>query len=192
MSVERGAKLFQKKCATCHTIKEGDAHGTGPNLWNIVNNRVGRDKLFHYSFNARTKNIIWDHDTLDAFLKQPKAIIPGTTMIIRPMKNKENRRDIIAYMDLFHPIGYNENSKQDKNEFAKTMYQIRSFDNIYDIRPVIDHEKKQNENIEQENKNKQDNTYRRDTKSYSRLSRLATETGYQAPTGGEQQVQEQA
>ena len=34
--LSRGERSFKAKCATCHTIEQGGANGTGPNLHGVV------------------------------------------------------------------------------------------------------------------------------------------------------------
>jgi cytochrome c len=42
--------------------------------------------------------IIWEHDTLFAYLENPKKYIPKTKMAFPGFKKEEDRNDVIAYL----------------------------------------------------------------------------------------------
>ena len=41
----------------------------------------------------------WDDATLDAYLVEPRKLVPGTKMIFAGLKDKKDRGDLIAYLD---------------------------------------------------------------------------------------------
>jgi cytochrome c len=42
--------------------------------------------------------IVWDEHLLDAYIKQPSAVVPGNKMAFFGVKNDQARADIIAYL----------------------------------------------------------------------------------------------
>ncbi len=92
-----GEKVF-KKCAACHTVKQGDKHRIGPNLWQIVGAPRARHEDFKYSGAFRDLGGAWDYAALDAFLTNPKDYAPGTKMALPGIKDAAQRAAVIAYL----------------------------------------------------------------------------------------------
>jgi aldose sugar dehydrogenase len=94
---EAGAALFAP-CAGCHSAAADGESGIGPNLHAIFGRRIGADPTFPYSPALRSMAGRWSAETLDAFLADPQAFAPGTTMISEPMTDAEQRRELIRYL----------------------------------------------------------------------------------------------
>jgi cytochrome c len=92
-----GATLFKQQCATCHTTNLTDPVRQGPPLFKIVGRPAGKVDGFHYSTGFAKVDLVWDDATLDAWLANPQAMIPGTVMAYRQPK-PETRAAIIAYL----------------------------------------------------------------------------------------------
>ncbi len=93
----RGATLFQA-CMVCHSIKAGE-HMTGPSLANIWQHKAGTVSGFHrYSNAMQSAKLVWSDDTLDRWLRDPNALIPGTSMTFQGLSDGKDRRDVIAYL----------------------------------------------------------------------------------------------
>ncbi len=67
------------RCQNCHETAPG-AEPLGPSLRGIVGSSVARDSQFPYSPALRSAGGNWTEDRLDAFLKDPNAFAPGSTM----------------------------------------------------------------------------------------------------------------
>jgi cytochrome c len=89
----RGKTLYQA-CTACHTIDENDI---GPRHRGVVGRHAG--SLTDYSYSPALKNsgVVWDETTLDRWLTNPSALVPGTKMFFR-LDDPQMRADIIAYL----------------------------------------------------------------------------------------------
>lgn len=99
-NLEAGANSF-KKCASCHTIEQGGANGTGPNLWGVVGNAPASHAGFSYSdalAGHAAEAPAWTYDELDGFLKAPSKWISGTKMSFAGIKSQEERVNLIAWL----------------------------------------------------------------------------------------------
>jgi cytochrome c len=88
-----------KACISCHAFEENGANKTGPALYDLVERQVASHAGFSYSEGAKAKSgEAWTYDNLNAFLKAPKAYMPGTKMAYGGVKNDKKRADLIAYL----------------------------------------------------------------------------------------------
>ena len=95
---EAGAKIFRKKCKTCHTVDEGGKKKVGPNLWAIYDADAGKNEGFKYSKAMANFGGKWDEKTLDAFLKKPRNVVKRTKMAFVGLKKEKDRAAVIAYL----------------------------------------------------------------------------------------------
>lgn len=96
-SAENGAKVA-KVCMACHSFDKGGANKVGPNLWGIFKNKHGHMEGYAYSKEMMAQTGMWDAETLNKFLANPKAAIPGTKMGFAGLKKANERADVIAYL----------------------------------------------------------------------------------------------
>lgn len=97
-SLEQGEKVF-KKCKACHSVDEGGAHKTGPNLWSVVGRSIGSADGFEFSdaMVARTADT-WTVDNLMAYLADPKAFIPGNKMSFGGLRKEGDLQSVILFL----------------------------------------------------------------------------------------------
>jgi glucose/arabinose dehydrogenase len=97
----QGKIFFQQSCAICHADSLGPGNAEivkqGPSLVGILGRHAGSGSNFNYTEAMRNSGLIWDAPTLDRFLSNPVAAVPGTTMPITVPKAGD-RLNIIAYL----------------------------------------------------------------------------------------------
>ena len=94
--VANGEKVFNQ-CKVCHSIVEGK-NGVGPSLFRVVGRTSGSVAGYKYSDAMAKANIIWDEKNLDAYIKDPKAVVPGGKMPFAGLKKDQDREDVIAFL----------------------------------------------------------------------------------------------
>jgi cytochrome c len=93
----RGAQVF-KACMACHSSVAGE-HLTGPSLAHIFNHKAASAEGFRRYSNALERSaLVWDAATLDKWLANPAALVPGTSMTFPGIKERQAREDLIAYL----------------------------------------------------------------------------------------------
>lgn len=50
---------------------------------------------------AAADGLVWDLEHLDAYLENPKALVSGTRMSFRGLKDAQDRHDVLAYLRQF-------------------------------------------------------------------------------------------
>lgn len=89
-----------KVCTACHSFADSGANKVGPGLWEVVNRKPGTHEGFKYSPAMVTfgETHTWDYATLDIYLTNPKAEVPGNKMAFAGVKKPEDRANLIAYL----------------------------------------------------------------------------------------------
>lgn len=92
-----GEKLF-RQCRSCHATEAGK-HRVGPSLHAIVGRTAGTAFGFaNYSEGLKGAGFPWDAARLDAYLTNPKAVIPDSRMSFAGVPAVQDRADLIAYL----------------------------------------------------------------------------------------------
>ena len=92
----RGEAVF-RKCASCHTLEAGGRNRVGPRLHGLFGRQAGAVADFRYTAALKESGLVWDETTLDAFLKDSEAFVPGTKMY-GGLAIDQDRADLIAYL----------------------------------------------------------------------------------------------
>jgi cytochrome c len=88
-----GKALYQG-CQACHSIDDNDL---GPKHRGVVGRRAGSVEDYSYSTALRNSGLTWDEATLNLWLTNPSALVPGTKMFFK-IDDPQARADIIAYL----------------------------------------------------------------------------------------------
>ena len=95
---ERGRLIFAP-CRTCHYPEKAMGHNNGPNLHRIFGKVAGKQPGFeYYSASFRNATFVWTPALLDAWLADPEAMFPGSSMISLGEPDPQRRADLIAYL----------------------------------------------------------------------------------------------
>ena len=92
---ENGEKVF-RRCKACHVI-DAETNRLGPYLVGVYGREAGKVEGYSYSRGLVEAEFVWDEQTLDPWLADPKAVIPNTKMVLK-LSKPEDRADVIAYL----------------------------------------------------------------------------------------------
>jgi cytochrome c len=95
--LERGRLMFNQ-CAMCHSSKGGDPAKVGPNLFGVEGRRAGTVADFVFSRAMRESGLVWSSETLNKFLANPQAFVPGTQMGYAGMRQPQDRAAVICFL----------------------------------------------------------------------------------------------
>ena len=91
---DQGRALFERRCTGCHALDRSKA---GPPLRAVFGKAAGRNPQFPYSDALNHAHVSWDEATLDRWLADPEAVVPGNDMSFR-LESADERADIVAYL----------------------------------------------------------------------------------------------
>jgi cytochrome c oxidase assembly protein Cox11 len=91
---QRGEIIFAQNCAGCHTPT---ANKVGPRLGGIYGRAAGSVAGYPYSAALRSAHVTWEQATLERWLANPQAMLPGALMPMH-LDNVAERADVIAYL----------------------------------------------------------------------------------------------
>lgn len=96
---ESGEDVFVETCSACHSVVAGK-NKVGPTLHGIVGRKAGSVPDFaEYSTAMKASGIVWNEQTLDAYIRQPEKIIAGNHMPFAGLEDTKARSDLIAYLE---------------------------------------------------------------------------------------------
>lgn len=91
--INHGQAVFQQMCALCHAAQGGQ----GPSLAGVVGRKAASAPGFGYTSALTASGLRWNAATLDRYLTNPAALVPGTNMVVQ-VPDSTDRRDLIAYL----------------------------------------------------------------------------------------------
>jgi S-disulfanyl-L-cysteine oxidoreductase SoxD len=101
--IAAGEKVF-RKCKACHQVGDGAKNRSGPILNGVVGAAAGHIDGFKYSkalIEKAEEGLVWNDETLAAFLAGPKKYIKKTKMGFAGLKKDTDIEAVIAYLATF-------------------------------------------------------------------------------------------
>jgi cytochrome c2 len=92
----KGQRLYGK-CVRCHESVAG-GNAPAPSLRGIVGKPVASEPGYVYSPALARLGGTWAEERLDAFLRNPAAYVPGTSMVFEGIPDAAERRALIEYL----------------------------------------------------------------------------------------------
>jgi len=95
-----GQRVFNQ-CRSCHTLNQGGRSSIGPNLYGVFGRKAAAVEGFRYSASMREKaagGLVWNEETLEHYIRNPKAVVPSGTMSFPGLRNEKQIKDLIAYL----------------------------------------------------------------------------------------------
>jgi len=93
---EKGKAVFEQ-CAACHAL-DGTNDSDGPILKGVIGRKAGSLEDYRYSAAMKRSDVVWDAATLDQYVADPQAFIPGNRMAFAGIDDKTQRDDLIAFL----------------------------------------------------------------------------------------------
>ncbi len=90
----RGKDIFERRCTGCHAMEQ---NREGPRLRDVFGRTSGTVTGFDYSAGLAKAHIVWNETTLEQWLADPDAMVPGNNMEFQVAKPQE-RRDLIRFL----------------------------------------------------------------------------------------------
>ena len=92
-----GEKIFAR-CKACHAVGEGAKNRAGPQLNGIFGRPAGSVEDYRYSDamkEAGAQGLVWNDDTLAAYLAAPKNFVKGNKMAFGGLKKPADVADLL-------------------------------------------------------------------------------------------------
>jgi cytochrome c len=85
-------------CAACHGTTASAPPGVGPNLHGIFGRKAGAVAGYDYSDAMKASTIVWNAQTLTAFVHDAEKTIPGNNMDYPGVADAATVKAIVDYM----------------------------------------------------------------------------------------------
>ena len=99
----RGEQLFGQ-CSGCHQVGQGAVDRVGPHLNFLFDRPAAEHDGYRYSNGLQRmarNGLVWDYDSLDAYIENPRALVSQTRMSFRGIAEQQDRDDLLAYLRTF-------------------------------------------------------------------------------------------
>ena len=94
--VAKGKKVFNR-CKACHSLEAGKRK-VGPSLHGVFGRTSGTLEGFKFSKAMKEAAIVWNDETIGAYLKAPKKYIKGNKMAFAGLKKQADIDNLMAFL----------------------------------------------------------------------------------------------
>jgi cytochrome c len=95
--IDAGKTVFNR-CKVCHKLEAGASGSLGPSLHGVFGRKAGTVEGYNYSAAMKESGIVWDDETLEKYLRDPKGFIPGNKMAFPGLRDDTERANLLAYL----------------------------------------------------------------------------------------------
>jgi cytochrome c len=95
---------FNDHCRECHSFVKDD-NRLGPSLYGVVGRKAGVEAGYGYTQSMKDSGVTWDEATLDKWIADPGAVVPGNGMSppYSGIDDPAIRKRIVAYLKTLAP-----------------------------------------------------------------------------------------
>jgi cytochrome c len=84
-------------CRACHVVDQ-EQNRVGPHLVGIFGREAGAVEGFNYSPALKESGIVWDDDSIAAYVADPRGFIPGNRMAFAGVRREADIENLLAYL----------------------------------------------------------------------------------------------
>jgi cytochrome c len=93
---EAGERVYSR-CRACHVVDQ-EQNRVGPHLVGIYGREAGAVEGYRYSPALADSGIVWDDETIAAYVADPRGFIPGNRMAFPGIRDEQEIADLLAYL----------------------------------------------------------------------------------------------
>lgn len=96
-AAQHGDAIFKRTCFICHATTPGMTK-LGPSLAGVLGRKAGTLPGYTYSEAMKKAGLTWNESTLNTYLGDPRALVPGTKMTFVGLHEPADRQAVIQYL----------------------------------------------------------------------------------------------
>lgn len=95
-AIADGRDVF-RRCQACH-VPSAETNRVGPHLVGLFGRPAGAVEDFRYSEAMANAEIVWNEETLTAYLRDPRGYMPGNRMAFAGLSDEQAIDNLLAYL----------------------------------------------------------------------------------------------
>ena len=96
--IAAGEALFKRSCGNCHYVGPGARAAFGPQLNGLFGRHAGSTPDYSYSPAMQQAAVVWERETLSAFIKDSDSVVPGNKMRFWGIGDQEKIDSLLLYL----------------------------------------------------------------------------------------------